>query len=394
MLIVLQGNCLDSMDDKIFNKAFLRIEISHLLVALLLGINAIFFTQNTLSIVFQIVIAFLVLIHHLDDKKLKDRILSLMATIRKYSKFTNTVVESNETAIIAMDSNSNIITYNKKAQEIFGYNKQEMIGGDNLHKIIPETYLELHNNASKEFFKTKKSKGILNTTLDLFGQRKDNTIFPIKISFGVSYNNNDVIVVASILDITKEHEAKLEQIKLLNEIELTQKEIIYRLGSVVEGKSTDTAKHVDRVARNSELLALLYGMDENEAAQLRLASPMHDVGKISIPDDVLNKPARLDDNEYNIIKQHAQIGYNILKGSQRDLLKIASIVAYQHHERWDGKGYPQGLAKQEIHIYGRITAIIDVYDALSSDRVYKKLGVMSVSLKCLKKKKANSLILD
>ena len=113
------------------------------------------------------------------------------------------------------------------------------------------------------------------------------------------------------------------------------------------------------------------GMEEEEAEKIRLASPLHDVGKIVIPDSILNKPSALNDAEYAFIKSHAQAGYDILKNSKRELLKMAAIIAHQHHEKYDGTGYPQGLKGEEIHIYGRITAIADVFDALSTARVYK-----------------------
>ncbi|MCW9026031.1 MAG: HD domain-containing protein, partial [Thiovulaceae bacterium] len=109
-----------------------------------------------------------------------------------------------------------------------------------------------------------------------------------------------------------------------------------------------------------------------EAQLLKQASPMHDIGKIGIPDSILNKPGRHTDEESIIMKTHATLGYDILKNSNRDILKAASIVAYEHHEKYDGSGYPKGLKGEDIHIYGRITAVADVFDALGSDRVYKK----------------------
>lgn len=103
-----------------------------------------------------------------------------------------------------------------------------------------------------------------------------------------------------------------------------------------------------------------------------MASPMHDIGKIGIPDAILNKAGKLTQEEWEIMKTHTQIGYEILKNSKRETLKTAGIVSYTHHEKWDGTGYPLGLKEKEIHIFGRITAIADVFDALSSERVYKK----------------------
>lgn len=164
----------------------------------------------------------------------------------------------------------------------------------------------------------------------------------------------------------------LEEITALNkEIEDTQREVVFTMGSIGESRSKETGNHVRRVAEYSKLLALYSGMNENEAEMLRQASPMHDIGKVAIPDAVLNKPGRFDEEERRIMDTHAALGYEMLKHSQRELLLMAATVAYEHHEKWDGSGYPRGLSGEAIHIYGRITALADVFDALGSDRVYK-----------------------
>jgi len=160
--------------------------------------------------------------------------------------------------------------------------------------------------------------------------------------------------------------------KLAKEIEDTQREVVFTMGAIGESRSKETGNHVKRVAEYSRILALEYGLDENEAELLKQASPMHDIGKIAIPDSILNKPGRFDAEERKIMDTHAELGYSMVKNSDRPLLKAASIVAHEHHEKWDGTGYPRGLHGENIHIYGRITAIADVFDALGSDRVYKK----------------------
>ena len=114
------------------------------------------------------------------------------------------------------------------------------------------------------------------------------------------------------------------------------------------------------------------------------ASPIHDIGKVAVPDNILLKPGKLTSEEFNIVKTHTTIGYNLLKNSKREILKAAAIVAHEHHERYDGKGYPRGLKGEEIHIYGRIAAIADVFDALGSPRVYKKAWVINDILKYFK----------
>ncbi|MCW8894734.1 HD domain-containing phosphohydrolase [Sulfurimonas sp.] len=159
---------------------------------------------------------------------------------------------------------------------------------------------------------------------------------------------------------------------LAQEIEDTQKEVVFTMGAIGESRSKETGNHVKRVAEYSKILALAYGLSEEKAELLKQASPMHDIGKIAIPDAILNKPGKFTNSEFEIMKRHAELGHSMIKNSDRPLLQAASIVAYEHHERWDGKGYPQGLKAETIHIYGRITAIADVFDALGSDRVYKK----------------------
>ena len=156
------------------------------------------------------------------------------------------------------------------------------------------------------------------------------------------------------------------------EITDTQKDVVYTMGAIGESRSKETGNHVKRVAEYSKVLAIHCGIDEDEAELLKMASPMHDIGKVGIPDSILNKPGKLTDKEWKIMKTHSALGYQMLKSSKREILKAAAIVAYTHHEQWDGNGYPRGLKGEEIHIYGRITALADVFDALGSDRCYKK----------------------
>ncbi|MEC0232479.1 DUF3369 domain-containing protein [Paenibacillus alba] len=175
-----------------------------------------------------------------------------------------------------------------------------------------------------------------------------------------------------------------ENLYLNEELESTQQEIIYTMGEITETRSKETGHHVKRVAEYSRLLALKYGLPEQEAEVIRLASPMHDVGKVGIPDAILNKPGPLTTEEFDIMKTHSNLGYEMLKHSNKQVLNAAAIIAGQHHERYDGTGYPLGLKGEDIHLYGRITALADVFDALCSDRVYKKAWELDRVLDLLK----------
>jgi len=168
----------------------------------------------------------------------------------------------------------------------------------------------------------------------------------------------------------------LESAILLNEIIETQKEMLETLGEIGESRSQETGNHVRRVALYSYLLAQMAGISKEKAHLLKHASPMHDIGKVAIPDSILLKPGKLTSDEFEVMKKHTVIGYNIFKNSQRELLRTAAIIANEHHEKWDGTGYPNGLKGEEIHIFGRITAIADVFDALGSDRIYKEAWKM------------------
>lgn len=162
-----------------------------------------------------------------------------------------------------------------------------------------------------------------------------------------------------------------DNILLSQEIEDTQREIVYRLGNALETRSKETGNHLKRVAHFSALLAKLAGVEEQDIITLRLAAPLHDVGKIGIPDSVLNHPGPLDSEQWEIMKTHSQIGHDLLHDSPRKVLKTGALISLTHHEKWDGSGYPNGLAGEDIHIFGRIVSLVDVFDALYNKRCYK-----------------------
>ncbi len=173
-------------------------------------------------------------------------------------------------------------------------------------------------------------------------------------------------------ELDRLEKAEREVARLNTELRRTQKEIAFTLGEVIESRSRETANHVRRVAAMSEYMAAMMGMSVEESRKIALASSMHDIGKIGIPDSVLNKPGKLTYDEFEIVKTHATIGYEILSRAGGDLFDLAAVIAHEHHERWDGGGYPRGLRGDSIALEARIVSVVDVFDALSHDRVYKK----------------------
>ena len=183
-------------------------------------------------------------------------------------------------------------------------------------------------------------------------------------------------------------EESLAEIKHLNEdLELTQKEMTITLGTLMETRDDDTGHHVMRVASYSKLLAELYGLDAKSVDLIYKAAPFHDAGKVAIPDSVLNKPGKLDDDEWKIMKSHSMRGYEIFKDSTRPILKMAAVIAREHHEQWAGGGYPDGLKGQEISIAGRIVMLADFFDALTNERVYKKAWSIEKAVAFIKEQK-------
>lgn len=156
------------------------------------------------------------------------------------------------------------------------------------------------------------------------------------------------------------------------EVAETRLEITQRLARAAEFRDNETGMHVVRMSRYCHVIAREYGMSEEDAEIILNAAPLHDVGKIGIPDAILLKPGRLDPEEFDVIKTHCEIGHTIIGTHKSALLQTAAQVALSHHEKWDGTGYPKGLSGEEIPLAGRIVAVADVFDALTSDRPYKK----------------------
>ncbi len=169
------------------------------------------------------------------------------------------------------------------------------------------------------------------------------------------------------------------------ELQDTRLEIIDRLGMAAEYRDNETGFHIIRMSRICHEIAKAAGLNTHESELILHASPMHDIGKIGIPDSILLKPDKLDPDEWEIMKTHTVIGAKILKGQDSGLLQAAQLIATTHHEKWDGTGYPEGLSRQDIPLMGRISSIADVFDALTSKRPYKDAWPVEKALDVMKK---------
>ena len=273
-----------------------------------------------------------------------------------------------------------VITYvNEPFCKVSKYSKEELIGAP--HRIIrhPDTPKETFADMWATITKKQVWKGTMKN------RAKDGSSYVVDITIIPILNHFDEIIeyIAVRTDITKQVEAK-------DRIISSQKEILFTLGEMGELRSRETGDHVNRVALYSELLALKYGLPDKEANMLKMASPMHDIGKVAISDAILLKPGKLTEEEYEEMKKHATIGYEIFKKSSHTLLKMAATISHEHHEKWDGTGYPKGLKGEEISICGRITAIADVFDALGNDRVYKEAWPLEDVLEYMREESGKS----
>lgn len=275
------------------------------------------------------------------------------------SQYEN-VIDSNS-AFMRVDFDFTITYVNEVFCSIFGASSDELLKVKH-NDLIEYNFLKENKEKILELIsKNKKWSGMVKM------ERFNKSIIYLDATYTAIYDedNNIAEYMATYHDVT-------ELIKIQDEIEQTQADVVYTMGSIGETRSQETGNHVKRVAKYSKELALYYGLSEKEANLLKTASPMHDIGKVGIPDSILNKPGKLTEEEFEIMKTHSKLGFDMLRHSKRPILNAAAIIALTHHERWDGKGYPGKLKGEKIPIFGRITAIADVFDALGSDRCYKK----------------------
>ena len=343
-----------------------------------------FYIKNIIVFIILLILLVLLYFNKLNElSRIKKSEKVTMDLIGQINAFDKNVIFSKT------DLRGNITYASEAFCKMSGYSKEELLNKP--HNMI--RHEDMPHSAFANLWETIKSGKTW--TGEVKNKKKNGDFYWVKSRVELDYNKKGKHIgyyaVRHVITAQKKVEelkAKLEStncdledkvnqrtkeiLQLNEEIQDTQKEVVFTMGAIGETRSEETGNHVKRVAQYSKILALHYGIDEKDAEMLKQASPMHDIGKVGIPDSILNKPGRFDEAERKIMETHAQLGYDMLKHSNRDLLKLAAVVSYEHHEKWDGTGYPNRLKGKEISIYGRITAIADVFDALGSDRIYKK----------------------
>ncbi|MCK9372916.1 MAG: HD domain-containing protein [Sulfuricurvum sp.] len=225
-----------------------------------------------------------------------------------------------------------------------------------IEKFVRNPLLELITFAKSVFYRTDVRNP------DMFETKEFAAVAYEFLKFGEELNERESRIEQTLMKFNS----------LNSEIDATMKETLFAMGEAEEKRSSETRNHTRRVVEYSRLLGELIGLEEKNIELLATAAPLHDIGKIGIPDSILLKPGRLSEEEHAIMQMHTTIGHDILRHSEHHALQAAATIAYQHHERWDGFGYPNGLKGEEIHIFGRIVAVADVFDALRTKRVYKE----------------------
>ena len=321
-----------------------------------------FIAVTTIIVMFLSVIITIITIKSvLKHIKMKDNLDSTNNLLKQYKDAIDV------TNIVSKTDPKGFITYaNNEFCKISQYDIKELIGKP--HNIIRSK--DMKSETFEELWKTIKGKKIWNGIVknrkkDGSSYYVDTTILPIldkdeKISEYIAIRKNVTELIELNMALTN-----------------SQEEILSRMGMIAETRSKETGYHVKRVAEYSKVLAEGLGMDKDKVELLYNASTLHDIGKVGTPDHILHKPGKLTDDEFKTMKEHTINGYDMLRDSKNKIVKTGAVIAHEHHEKYDGTGYPRGLKGDEIHIYARITAIADVFDALGESRSYKKAWELS-----------------
>lgn len=281
-------------------------------------------------------------------------------------------------AIFAKDRSGHYVLANAKAEEMARMERGELLGKTDDAFLAPQ-HAESYT-ASDGRILAGASVIEREDTIEYDGSPRTfkTTRFPLFDEAGV------IIAVGGVAaDVTAEREAIRVRDRSIAELEVSRQETVERLARAIDRHDASTGQHVNRLAALTRFLGTKLGLDPGRVALLSNAAPMHDVGKIGTPDEILRKPGPLSARERSVMQRHTLSGYEILSDSKSELLRLAATIALTHHECFDGSGYPNALAGEEIPLEGRITAVADVFDALLSDRAYRPAFPISEAVSLL-----------
>ncbi len=260
----------------------------------------------------------------------------------------------------AINNPPDLILMDIMMPEMNGFEAVRELKADERTRHIPVIFVTAMNEESDE------SEGFSIGAVDYITKPVKGPVVRARIKAHLALHNRKRLLEQEVLKRTEELRAKNE------ELEETRFEIIKRLGKAAEFKDNETGNHILRMSRFSSIIAEGLGLGPSRSKLILQASPMHDIGKIGIPDNILLKQGKLDPEERAVMQTHVKLGVEILKGCNSELLRTAVEIARTHHEKWDGSGYPAGIKGENIPLYGRICAVADVFDALTSARPYKE----------------------
>lgn len=301
----------------------------------------------------------------------------LLKKILKTKGYVNIITTNDPTQTLPLyiKHNSDLILLDINMPEMDGYDVMKLLCAE-LNEVLPPI-LVLTAQHTHEFRQRALDNGALDYVTKPFNAEE--LLSRVYNLLSVEMSQKYMRIQNDILE---------EKVKLrTKEIHDTRLQVVRRLGLAAEYRDNETGLHIIRMSKMAVVIAKAVGMNEEQCDLLLNAAPMHDIGKIGIPDYILLKPGKFEPDEWNIMQTHAQIGADILSGDDSTLMKMAHAIAISHHEKWNGKGYPNSLAGDEIPLVGRITALADVFDALTSARPYKKAWAVEDAVNLIKEER-------